>query len=491
MKNPASISTKKTLTRRRFIYGTAATTLSLGLWGGCSSSNHDCDVVVVGAGLAGLHTAHLIEKEGFSVQVVEASDRVGGRLRTARNADYHTELGGSEVGTLYGRVRGACERLNVGLHENRPNMLPMGLNIGGRNIAPEKWSIAPENLTTNEEREIAPYLLQNKLFFKWLPFEDPSVWLESKYHEHDISCADYMRQRGVSEAAIKLSNFDVNGPSMEQMSAMTIFRDLARLKLEGFRNPNKAQYGGQQPAKRAYVVGGSDVLPTAMAADLNRKVILKEPVVAVNQEKEYTETHLASGKKLKSRFVVVAAPFSGVKNIKFTPSLPPKQTEAVNDSMYSATTQFHFKVLRPYWEEDGLPASVWSDQIFERGFILKNQYGDHDGLIIWLNGDGASALNHLSIEAQEAAILKALETTRPSMKGALEPLFRYSWEKNIYVGGNKHVFGAGQVKSFAKEMGLPHGRVYFAGEHLRKTAPGMESAFETAEIAALGVLNKI
>ena len=43
---------------------------------------------------------------------------------------------------------------------------------------------------------------------------------------------------------------------------------------------------------------------------------------------------------------------------------------------------------------------------------------------------------------------------------------------------------------FAKEMALPHGRIHFAGEHLRRMEPGMESAMETAEIAALEILER-
>lgn len=87
--------------------------------------------------------------------------------------------------------------------------------------------------------------------------------------------------------------------------------------------------------------------------------------------------------------------------------------------------------------------------------------------------------------------MRELEESRPSMKGALQPLFNYSWEANPFVGGNKHCFAAGQVKMFAKDMALPHGRVHFSGEHLRRMEPGMESAMETAEIAALEILEKI
>lgn len=477
------------MNRRNFIALSAALSVNLV---SCTSSNRiDCDVLVIGAGLAGLNAASLIEEQGFSVQVVEASDRVGGRLRTARIDEYSVELGGSEIGPLYGRIRDKCSKLNVDLHENRPKSTPFVLNVRGKNIMPDDWENAPQNLTLGREREIAPYLLQNRLFFDWLPFDDPTIWLDPKYHEHDISCAEFMRRRGVSEEAIRLSNIDVNGPSMEQMSAMTIFRDLARLKMEGFRDPTKPQYGGENTNKRSYIVGGSDKLPKAMAAALNRKVRLNDPVMAIEQTANGVETRLNSGLRVDSQFVICAAPFSAVKNIRFDPVLPPKQAEATQNAFYSATTHFHFLIKHPYWEDDNLPPSMWSDQIFERGFVITNGGGEFGRLVIWLNGDGASALNHLSLEGQQAKILESLYLSRPSMKNALHPLVSNSWEQHPFIGGNKHVFGAGQVKSFAKEMGDPHGRVHFAGEHLRKVDLGMEAAMETSELAALNVLEKL
>ncbi len=448
------------------------------------------DVVIVGAGLAGLNAAYLLESQGLKVQVVEASDRVGGRLRTARKDDFRAELGGSEVGTLYGRVRDALTRYDVGIAAEGQKATPYVLNMGGRMIRGEDWATAPENHTVGAERNILPYLIQNRLFFDWIPFDETTKWNQPDAMQYDVSAAQFMRMKGVSEAAIRLSDLDVNGPSLASLSALSIFRDLVRAKTEGYTNPNKPQYGVGTHLERAFIKGGSDMLPKAMAAGLKSQVKLNSPVVSIDQTDKEVETRLADGTRLRSRYMVMAAPFAAVRNILFKPGLTGPQLDAVMGAVYSATTQFHFRINAPFWDVDGLPPSIWSDSIFERTFVVSNGGGPHGSLIVWLNGDGATRLGMMPLEAQRDAVLAELNRLRPSTTGKLDYMFGYSWEANRFVGGNKHCFAAGQIKRFANEMGKPHGRIHFAGEHLRRLEHGMESAMETSEIAAFEVLER-
>jgi len=228
-----------------------------------------------------------------------------------------------------------------------------------------------------------------------------------------------------------------------------------------------------------------------MAAALKTPVRLGQPVVAVNQDADGVETRLASGETLRSRYIVMAAPLSAVRNIAFTPALPPAQADAAQGALYSATTQFHFRIVKPYWEKDGLPPTMWTDSPFERAFALTDpDSGKVDSLVVWMNGDGAIRWDAADVNAQVEVMLAELVRVRPAMAGALEFALGYSWARNPFVGGNKHVFAPGQVRRFAAEMGKPAGRIHFAGEHLRRLEHGMESAMETGEAAALEILDR-
>ena len=71
---------------------------------------HRSDVVVIGAGLSGLAAALHLEAHGARVQVVEAQERVGGRVHSMRRLGHRQEAGGAYIGAGYRRVIAAAER---------------------------------------------------------------------------------------------------------------------------------------------------------------------------------------------------------------------------------------------------------------------------------------------------------------------------------------------------------------------------------------------
>ncbi|MEO8164180.1 MAG: NAD(P)-binding protein, partial [Betaproteobacteria bacterium] len=77
---------------------------ALGLLAACGRQRLDADVIVVGAGLAGLQAAILLQDQGLDVLILEASARVGGRVFTLDHIAGHPEAGGSEIGSDYARV---------------------------------------------------------------------------------------------------------------------------------------------------------------------------------------------------------------------------------------------------------------------------------------------------------------------------------------------------------------------------------------------------
>ena len=103
--------------RRHFLAGLGAAS-ALALLPGCARVNHRpaarSDVIVIGAGLAGLAAAHALQAGGARVRVLEASDRIGGRLHTVVRNGLRFEIGGVEVGTGYARVHAHAQRVGVG-----------------------------------------------------------------------------------------------------------------------------------------------------------------------------------------------------------------------------------------------------------------------------------------------------------------------------------------------------------------------------------------
>ena len=147
-------SNKSALTRRGFGAALGATTI-LPLLGRKAFAFESADVIVVGAGLAGLNAALNLEAEGYSVIVLEAADYVGGRTRTFDLSIGPTNAGGQTIGPYYARVRDLADRLDVPLIPN-PARVPMGNYVNGSLVSAADWSKAEANKTVGVERDIQP-----------------------------------------------------------------------------------------------------------------------------------------------------------------------------------------------------------------------------------------------------------------------------------------------------------------------------------------------
>jgi len=113
-----------TLSRREFLVRTAvAASLAAVPRRPAWAATDTADVVVAGAGLAGLHAALTLEDAGLSVLVLEGRDRVGGKILTFANVPGLPEAGGQSIGSGYGRVVDAANRSGVVLEDQLPQAL--------------------------------------------------------------------------------------------------------------------------------------------------------------------------------------------------------------------------------------------------------------------------------------------------------------------------------------------------------------------------------
>ena len=99
------------LTRRTFVVSSAAAALAPRMALAASRT----DVVVIGAGLAGMNAAMMLREQGYKVVVLEADSRVGGRVETVDTVDGPLDVGASQIGRGYARVLDMCQRLNLKL----------------------------------------------------------------------------------------------------------------------------------------------------------------------------------------------------------------------------------------------------------------------------------------------------------------------------------------------------------------------------------------
>lgn len=467
-------------------------------FGSCVSSPKkevlDADVIIIGAGLSGLNAALLLEQSGFKVIVVEATDRVGGRVHTAKKeiVPGFPELGANGLGGGYARLLNAATQYGVEIGPMRPRTEPRAgelmYRVKGQNILQEAWSQHEHNPFTGKNRLSSPTSPAWGVYAKTnpLPSMDLKAWRDPQFSKNDISVYDLLKGEGWSDEAINLSvsTNSSYGTDAKGISALMYYQILNFIE---HVSSNKNTKGGA-------AIGGNQRIPEAMAGAFNGDLELETPVSVIESEKDRAVVHLENGKKLRAKYALCTLPASAIRNIKIEPQLKGLQLKGVNELDYTPSTQFHFVAKKKYWEEDGLPPSMWTDELTGRFMALKNDVNNPDevtSVVAYTNSDVAIQLANMGEEDATKKVIQTIERIRPSTKGALEPVFYWTWTKNKYAGGAYAYWHPGQITEFASELAKPHQRIHFAGEHTAQLYRGMEGAMESGERAAFDIMDLI
>ncbi len=448
------------------------------------SRRRDADVIVIGAGLAGLQAAIMLQDEGVNVLVLEARDRVGGRVWSLDHVPGQPEAGGAEITPGYARMHSMITRLsNIRLSSWQQYMGDTTFTLfeDGQLFSLDAWKTSPANRFSVEERARfgpgGPY----DVAMTYLPRPNPLAalesWLEASAADLDVPLDGYLRERGASAEALRFAAPIVPADALQSMSALFFLRQLKFFESMG-----------PLDGMRIFDQGTSRV-PEGMAALLKREVRLRTPVTALRGRTDGVEVVLDDGAVLYARHAVCAVPLPALRTIRIEPALPPLQAAALQGIPYDSALSIFFAIKEPYWDHDGLAPAIRGSGSFGRVRLRVTPRGQH--LWFYKPGPAAVPLRALS-DAEIMAIATAeLHQARPSTVGRVEPTAVVNWNASPWTGGHLAQRGPGDVKRFGSVIGEPHGQIHFAGEHTAVSMMGMEGAMESGERTAVEVLQKL
>jgi monoamine oxidase len=504
------------ISRRQFVTTTAALAVAASMRNTAYASGAgEPDVIVIGAGLSGLATTMELEANGLKVLLLEGRQRIGGRIYTLFDVPGHPEVGFNSLANAYGRTIDMAARVGVEIVNLAPKLLAnragQELFLDGKHIPLKDWATHPRNPFPADMKQLPPWGWADAMFKRHMPFKDLENWYDPQHAQHDISVHQFLTSHGASEAMIRLG-YDTNiayGTTSHDVSLlMQAFTDhwqaVNRGAIMGFSRTGAANAQGvatpaAPPAASmdgvliGMIKDGNERLTQAMAQRLKGDLLQGKRVVAIDTSATGGTVRCADGSSYRAKAVVCTMPFSTLRHVAIDPLPPAQQLGAITKLGYIPITQFHLVAKQPFWEQDGLSPSMWTDGPL--GLVLAQRFfgkeNEVTSLTVWCRGNNGLFIDRFGIEGGKQLILDEFARLRPASKGKLSVAAVHSWTADPFSAGDWAIYEPGQVSAFQNVVAQPHERLYFAGEHTAVGSRGVEAALESAERATLEVLGAL
>lgn len=447
---------------RRGLVGSAAgaaagAALSSGAWPerAVAVGARRVDVVVVGAGLAGLSAARELVRDDRSVVVLEARDRVGGRTWTADIAGgAWVDIGGQWVGPGQDRVLGLIASLGLRTFRTFEEGYGQYIHRGHRSLF--KGFPPLSKLGT---AEAVVKMLEIGELSKGVPAEAP--YRAERAEEWDSQTAEtWIEENVVSEDAKALIRIMTEGVFAADTRDFSFLHFLFYVRTAGASFLRLILSAGG--AQESRVVGGTQQLSKRLAAKLDKRVQLNAPVRRIEQRGRRVVVISDRG-VFEARHVIVAIAPTLAGDLVYDPPLPPLRAQLTQRVPMGAVIKCQAVYREPFWRNAGLNGISLSDQPPILTTLDNSPPGGRPGILIgFIEGRQARIWTGRPAAQRRRAVLEAF--ARRFGPKARSPI-RYIegnwpaqlWSRGCYVG----YMPTGVWSDFGPALRAPAGRIHW------------------------------
>ena len=487
---PTQVEARSSLSRREFLQRSAAGTawLGLGASGLASCGRQAPRVAVVGAGLAGLNAAYILKKSGVIATVYDASERVGGRILTARDAvgtGFAAELGGEFIDGKHADMLALAHEFGLELLDrSAANVasLRTAYFFGGQHYSEAQLIDAFKPLA---ERIAA----DAKAVGRDINYEQAS---EAAIRLDASSLSAYLGSLGAHgwlRELVEVAYVSEFGLDAHLQSALNLITTIGADIGAG-----SAELYGEHD-KRYVIKGGNEQITQALAQRLEPQLQLRQKFEMIKARGAgYTLLFRDSNgvtKEERADVVILALPFSLLREASFDVPLSDVKRKAIEELGYGSSAKLLVGFDRRVWRSSQHSGTMFTDEPLQSAWdhtLL--QPGEHAGMTFMLGGRRGMELGHDSPEHQVNRLVVGMERAFPGARDARgDKVARFHWPTHPYSKGSTACYSVGQWTSIAGAEAQPVGKIFFAGEHCSRAYPGsMNGAAETGRRAAQAVL---
>jgi monoamine oxidase len=433
-------------------------------------------VVVVGAGLAGLTAARTLEADGWDVTIVEARDRVGGRVLTARLADGQTgELGGEFIDRDHAAIQALVDEAGLEL-ERIPGGPGEDVVWRGRRETWAEYLDADDGQSRRDRDRF--YQALYRLGRDVDPVDPPAASGAAAIDRRTV--ADLLDELALSPRGRffveRVEILDEYTVAADQLSLLQVVGDAVRTA--GLHNRDYEVFR---------VAGGNGQLPARLADDLGGAVQLGTPVTAIAQDDRGVELRVG-GQTLTGDYAVIATPLPPLRHVRFDPPLPAAMAGAVADLGYGTGTKTLLGYSARVWNDHGYSGYAVTDLAVGTTWDATGGQPGPGGILLGYTVGPPGVILGDRADRERAEIVTAdAETLFPGSAAARTGGVTVAWQNERYTGGTYTAYRPGQVTAYWRAIREPFGRIHWAGEHTDLYTAYMEGAVRSGRRAALEI----
>ena len=453
------------------------------------------NIVVVGAGLAGLTCAYRLKQAGYRAQVHEASTRLGGRCWSGRGDFAHGQIyehGGELIDQGHNAIRNLAHELGLdldNLHQGEANGTEV---LGYFDGAPYTAAAMADDLKHVWQK------LHSDLSAASYPTQFDS-FTQRGLELDGMSIVDWIEESVPGGTGSRLGQLLDVAYNIEYGAESSVQSSLNLIYLLGYLGPGQFRVFGKSDEKY-HVRGGNDQIASRLGQALAGQVTTGSELVSVKRTPAGGYTlGLRQGTKTKTvaaDVLVLALPFSILRNsVDLTQSgFSARKLQAIAELGMGTNSKLHVQFTRRHWSSLGSTGETYSDRGYQSTWeVSRSQPGQAGLLVDYTGGTIGASFGSGTPTSRAQQFLGQIEPVLPGIsqywngKATVDFWADYPWTLGSYS-----YWKVGQYTAFSGVEGRREGSAHFCGEHTSVDFQGyLNGAVDTGERAAGEVIGDL
>ena len=457
-------------------------------------------VVVLGAGIAGLVAAYELQRAGYRVTVLEARDRVGGRVWTIRGGDAVAHLdrpsqqamfssgqyfnaGAARIPVSHRAILGYAKSLGVPIETFVNADMATGWDFGGkvrpgRRMALDMQGRVAELLAKAIDQRALDTVMPKSELDAFRGFLSIYGGLDARGKLQAWPSSGYSEPRG---------GYDAPGKVFDPLTIQEMMPAAASAFPYTFQAIYEMQPTLVQP------VGGMDQIALAIFRQVQGSVRFNAPVTAIRRAFDRVRIEHRGG-MTEADYCVCTLPAHLLEHIPN--DFSPAKRAALRNVEYLKSAKVAFEAPR-FWEDEGIYGGLaWTDRLNENVIYPSDRYHSARGILVaayvagWTHRDTPEAFTRRPFDEQIRISRDSVEALHPGKSRLLERPVVVNWGRVPYsegvgaIGADFDDSPAGVHRGARyQELLKPEGPIVFAGEHLSHIGLWQEGAALSAHEA--------